>query len=247
MPGGRSALAVLPAAPISVDGFDGPLELLLHLLDEGQLEVTAISLAAVAEQYLAFVRVLPPDQPRLDFLSEFLVVGAHLLLLKSRALLPPEAVQSATEEVLDEASLEARLAEYRRYRQAADRLRERDERGERAFARQAPPPYPPPAAPPHLEAADPAHLARALQRLLEARPPRPMPPAAPRVSLAERLVEVRAAVAAHLRLPFAWLIASCPTRADLIITFLAILELYRASAVSLEQDELFGEIWLAAS
>jgi segregation and condensation protein A len=246
VPAGRTAFAALPPAPIRTEGFDGPLELLLHLLDAGDLEITAIALAAVTDQFLAFVRLLPEDTPRLDFLAEFLVVGAQLLVMKSRALLPREAEPVASDGELDEATLEARLAEYRRFREAAARLAERQDRGERAFPRQAHPPSPPPAPPPQLDAAEPVHLARALQRLLALRTRRPEPPVVPRVSLAERIVEVLAAVARRERVTFGWLAAGCLTRADLIITFLAVLELYRKRQIALEQDDLFGEIWVAS-
>jgi segregation and condensation protein A len=245
VPGAKAAFAPLPAAEIKVPGFAGPFEVLLRLLDEGSLEITEVSLLAVTEQYLAFLRLLPKGAYRLDCLAEFLVVGAQLLVLKSRALLPRREAPPAEEAPLDEAALAARLAEYRRYRDAALRLRERLERGDRAFARQAPPPLPPPGPPPRLERAAPELLAAALQRLLAARAPAgPEPPAPPRVTLAERIEEVRRAVVAGGPLTFSWLAGGCESRADLIITFLAVLELYRARAIRLAQDELFGEIWL---
>ena len=246
MPGGRTAYLTLPDATLSVPGFDGSLELLLHLLDQGQLEIAQVSLVAVTEQYLGFLALLPQSASKLDFLAEFLVVGARLLVLKSRALLPREASQTTTEDELDEATLEQRLAEYRRYREAAARLRVRHERGERAFARQAPPPLPPPAPPPALKGATPDALAKALQRLLAARETAPQPELPPRVSLAERIVEVVSAVERGRLVSFAWLAEGCLTRADLIVTFLAVLELFRSRRIRLRQDDLFGEIWLEA-
>ncbi|CAA9294765.1 MAG: Segregation and condensation protein A [uncultured Chloroflexi bacterium] len=242
---GKTAFTRLPPAHIAVAGFDGSLELLLHLLADGRLEVTALSLAAVADQYLATVRLLPADGARLDFLAEFLVVGSQLLLLKSRALLPREAARMVEEVPVDEATLEARLREYRRYRQVAGRLDERQHQGTRAFSRPTPPPLPPPAAPPRLERAAPEQLAAALQRLLTARWPEPDPPAAPRVTIGERIGHIREALAQHGRVLFEWLAESCQTRGELIVTFLAVLELFRAHAIELEQDELFGAIWLA--
>lgn len=244
MPGGKTAFAPLPAAPIQVPGFEGPFELLLHLLDDGELEITRVSLAAVTEQYLDVLRLLPSDAFRLDCLAEFLLVAAQLLVLKSRALLPRQE-PPAVEESLDEGALELRLAEYRHYRDAAGGLRERQERGERAYARQAPLPLPPAAPPPRLEQAAAAQLAAALQRLLASHVPAPQPASPPRVTLAERIAQVRQAVALQGRVGFSWLAAGCASRADLIITFLATLELCRAQAVRLEQDELFGEIWLS--
>lgn len=239
--------ATLPSTPIRIPGFEGPFELLLRLLDEGELEITRVSLAAVAGQYFDFLRLLPLDAFRLDCLAEFLVVATQLLVLKSRALLPRQEPPPAPDEVLDEGALEERLAEYRRYRDAAAGLRERQERGERAFARQAPPPLPPAAPPPRLEHGAPEQLAAALQRLLAVHLPAPQPAAIPRVSLTERIAQVHQVVLAQGRVSFTWLAAGCASRADLIITFLATLELFRARTLRLAQDELFGEIWLTCA
>jgi segregation and condensation protein A len=244
----KTAFTSFPDAELSTGEFNGSLELLLHHLGEGELEITAISLTAVADQYLAAVRLLPADVPRLDYLAEFLVVGAQLVLLKSRMLLPREAARLQDDEVLDEASLEARLREYRRFRVAATHLGERQAQGNRAFQRTAPPPLPAPAPPPKLERAAPEQLVAALQRLLASRAPKresdePEPP--PRVTIGERIAQVRTAMRERGRVSFEWLASDCETRGELIVTFLAILELFRAFEIDLEQDELFGEIWIA--
>jgi segregation and condensation protein A len=247
VPALKTAYAALSDAPLALDGFDGSLELLLHHLDEGKLEITAISLARVADQYLATVRLLPHAALKLDFLAEFLVVGAQLLVYKSRALLPREAARAGADETIDESLLEERLREYRRFREAAGQLGERQARGTRAFHRTAPPPLPPPAPPPKLERAAPEHLAAALQKLLAARAPRqdsvlPEPP--PRVTIGERIEQIRTAIQRRGRVSFKWLADDCQTRGELIVTFLALLELYRKWEIGLEQEELFGEIWI---
>lgn len=247
MPITKTAYSSLSDAPLAIEGFDGSLELLLHYLDDGKLEITAISLAAIADQYLATVKLLPHDSLKLDFLAEFLVVGAQLLVIKSRALLPREANRTDQDEVLDESALEERLREYRRFRQAAGELGERQARGERAFHRTAPPPLPPKAPPPRLERAAPEQLAAALQRLLTAKlpePTRPEPP--PRVTIGQRIDQVRRALRERGRVSFEWLAEDCVTRGELIVTFLALLELYRRWEIVIEQDELFGEIWIGA-
>jgi segregation and condensation protein A len=247
VPALKTAYAALSDAPLSLEGFDGSLELLLHHLDDGRLEITAVSLAQVADQYLATVRLLPHDTLKLDFLAEFLVVGAQLLVYKSRALLPREAARSTEAETLDDAVLEERLREYRRFREAAGALGQRQERGERAFSRTVPPPLPPPAAPPKLERAAPEQLAAVLQKMLAARLPKvtslPEPP--PRVTIGQRIEQIREAIRTRGRVSFQWLADDCQTRGELIVTFLALLELYRKWEIGLEQDELFGEIWIA--
>lgn len=241
----RSALQSLPDAHISVEGFEGPLELLLHLVDQEKIALTSVALAGVAGQYLDIVRLLPNGEHRLDFLAEFLVIGAQLLLLKSRALLPREAQRQPEEVEVDELTLDARLREYRRIRVAAGELLERQERGARSFSRIAAPPLPAPPAPPQLERAAPEQLAAAMQRLLDARPPVAGPEAPPRVTIAGRIEQVRLLVGERGRVSFLWLAADCQSRAELIVTFLAVLELYRSFAIDLEQDQVFGEIWIA--
>lgn len=247
MSSGRTAFTRLLDTPLNVTGFDGSLELLLHLIDQGKLEVTSVALLAVADQYQGFLRQLPLESQRLECLAEFLVVGAQLLLLKSRALLPREHQHLEEADVDDPEALAARLEEYRRYRLAAGRLRERQETGRRAYSRTASPPLPPVAPPPPLELTSPDLLARALQRIIAARPPAPPLAAPPRVTISERVAEVRQVLAERGSVPFAWLAEGCASRTDLIITFLAILELHRFGALVIQQADLFGEIWLSRS
>src|SRR5438270_1799983 len=115
---------------LHLESFDGPLELLLLLIEQRRLPITKVSLAQVADQYLAQVHA----QPSLDaeLLADFLVIGGKLLLLKSRALLLTEAPDQEVEEVASD--LADRLATYRVFRAAAEALRELEQRGERMYA-----------------------------------------------------------------------------------------------------------------
>src|SRR5438128_12019829 len=114
---------------LHLETFDGPLELLLLLIEQHRLPITQISLAQVADQYLAQVHA----QPALDaeLLADFLVIGGKLLLLKSRALLLTDEPDAEAEEVASD--LAERLATYRVFRAAAETLRELEQRGERTF------------------------------------------------------------------------------------------------------------------
>src|SRR5438270_2917556 len=114
---------------LHLESFDGPLELLLLLIEQRRLPITKVSLAQVADQYLAQVHALPTLDPEL--LAEFLVIGGKLLLLKSRALLLTEEPDPEVEEVASD--LEERLATYRVFRAAAELLRELEQRGERTY------------------------------------------------------------------------------------------------------------------
>src|SRR5690349_17425599 len=120
---------------LHLESFDGPLELLLLLIEQRRLPITQVSLAQVADQYLAHVHA----QPSLDaeLLADFLVIGGKLLLLKSRALLLTEAPDPEVEEVASD--LADRLATYRVFRAAAEVLREFELRGERLYPTQREP------------------------------------------------------------------------------------------------------------
>src|SRR5438445_1422487 len=114
---------------LHLESFDGPLELLLLLIEQRRLPITSVSLAQVADQYLAQVHAQPALDA--DLLADFLIIGGKLLLLKSRALLLTEEPDPEVEEVASD--LAERLATYRVFRAAAEVLRELEQRGERTY------------------------------------------------------------------------------------------------------------------
>src|SRR5579885_3407731 len=134
-----------PALQVELDLFRGPLHTLLDLIERRELPVTRVSLVEVADQFLAVVRDAPSLD--LDLTAEFLYVATRLLLLKSQALLPQTPSDETREAGDDEDDLEERLLTYRRFRDAARLLAERQEAGLRSSghpASSAPvPPLPP--------------------------------------------------------------------------------------------------------
>ncbi len=133
-----------PQYQIDLPAFIGPLELLLHLIDRQELDITAISLVEVTEQYLTQVETL--KEGRIDHLIDFLVIGARLVLIKSRALLPQSPhveVGLNPDEAEEEDPAEAlvrQLKEYKQFKTAASWLAEREMQGFRTYLRVAPPP-----------------------------------------------------------------------------------------------------------
>ena len=198
-------------------------------------------------QYLEHLR--RRDRIDLGAVAGFVAVGARLLLLKSRALLPrPEAEPDGAgdEERDPEALLEA-LREYRRYRAAAEHLRGLEEEHRTAYRRETPPPDVPPGAGLDGVGAE-ALLAlfrEALERLPREEPaaggPQPQP-----VRLEDRLRRLVARLEAGAPLRFRDLIAAASSRVEVIVDFLAVLELVRAGYAEARQDGAFGEIELAA-
>src|SRR3990172_8665809 len=112
---------------IKIDVFEGPLELLLHLIEKKKLDITAVSLAAVVDQYLEYLH--SGEAINHEALSEFIAIAARLLLLKSRSLLPRPAATEAVDEEPSEEELVQLLMEYRRFKEAAAWLRAREEAG----------------------------------------------------------------------------------------------------------------------
>jgi segregation and condensation protein A len=230
---------------VKTEVFEGPLDLLLHLIESEDLDITAVSLIQVTDQYLALLRA----QERIDLraLADFVAVGAKLLLLKSRALLPRTADQIAEDEREAEEiamDLTAQLEEYRAFKSAAIYLRELDDAGHRSFVRIVPPPAD--WLPTGLENVTLNKLLKALSNALERLPPEAPPERLARqpINLAERRLSILSAVKRRGRLGFARLIAECRTRLEAIITFLAVLDLLKTEELQAEQSASFGEIVL---
>ncbi len=222
--------------------FRGPLDLLLHLIEEKRLEITQVSLAQVADQYLAYLSRL--EQIDLDNLAEFIVVAAQLLLIKSRALLPqPPTEEEAEEEAGDD--LVQRLIEYRRFKMAAQELRLREEQGLRAYARL--PNFEGMAMP--LEGISLEELIRPLRQLLQEQPAGYVGEVISPLlfSLPAKIRELEGLVAKRRRLSFNRLLRRARSRPEIIVTFLALLQLIKRRKVTFQQERPFGEIIIFAA
>ncbi|MBC8448769.1 MAG: segregation/condensation protein A [Chloroflexi bacterium] len=227
--------------------FEGPLDLLLHLIEREELEITAISVAQIADQYLAYLALL--QERHAGDLADFLVMAARLLWIKSRALLPrpPQALEEGEEEDPAEA-LARQLREYKRFKEAAGWLREREASGLRAYVRTAPPPtLPRHIAPGSITLDD---LLQALQQTLAATEPVSPSPVdeivAPiTVTIADQIGRIMEATARQGRVRFHQLLAQAVSRVEIIVTLLALLELIKQQRVSVVQLQLFGEIVIA--
>ena len=225
--------------------FEGPLDLLLHLIEREDLDITKVSLIQVTDQYIAALRA--QDTLDLRALADFVAVGARLLFLKSRALLPRSADEMTEDDLEAEAiatDLTAQLEEYRAYKNAASYLRELDDAGHHSYTRIAPPPEE--WLPTGLEKVTLKKLMSALAKALERLPPAPEPERLQRqmVNIAERRVNLMGRIRRSGRMTFTRLIADCRTRLEAIVTFLAILDLLKTEDLRAEQDSAFGEIHL---
>jgi segregation and condensation protein A len=230
---------------ITLPTFEGPLDLLLRLIERAELDITTIALARVADQYLAHVRAM--DEPDAHALAEFVGLAARLLLIKSRALLPrpaAEARAAGADDDADAESLARQLREYQRYKQLAAMLRAWQDDERRTFLRTAPIPAPAAPEPPPLNHTI-TELIAAVQRRLQLTLPLDE---ATVLSLPSRLTVGQIAVRVRERLAFqSWfsfddLLAEATSRQDVIVAFWAILELLKRRSIVVEQDGLFGII-----
>jgi segregation and condensation protein A len=231
---------------LKVDGFSGPLDLLLDLIEREQLDITALSLAQVADQYWQHVESNGGLEP--DALADFILIGSRLLYIKSCALLP-SASPPKEELRLDEGDVAAELArmveEYKRFRDAAEILGELEEKGRRGYTRLAPGKEVP--LPPGLQGVTLDGLMQAVREALARKPPEPeeaileIEP----VTVDEKIGELSLALErGGGRLAFRRLLAACQTRTEIVVLFLAVLEMIKGGRLWAEQARPFGDITL---
>jgi segregation and condensation protein A len=235
------------ATHVRMGEFDGPLALLLALIEARQLDVLTVPLGGLAEAYLDALATLEGD--RLGSVSAFVAVAAQLILIKSRAILPrpPKVAAVPLDEEPDpEAELRARLIEYRRFRDAGAALGERlgVHRLFRRDAEVAALAGRTGARPPERPALPPSVLPGALGRLAEIVPPaQPATETVARVvTLAERAAVIRAALSQADHVVLQELLSGVRDRVVVAVTFLALLELFKRREITLEQAEPWGPI-----
>jgi len=232
---------VQPDYAVRIESFEGPLDLLLRLIEKAELDITTISLAQVTDQYLAYIRQLDTIHP--DLLADFLVVAAKLILIKSRALLPQPPKPDEDEEEIGQ-DLVRQLEEYRRFKEASLHLREREEQGLRCFVRVASPSVQPKGLTPgEVSLAD---LLAALERALGSSPTVPVSTvvAPVLISIDDKIRAIEAALAGGHRVHFSGLLMRAQSRVEVVVTFLAVLELIKLGKAQAQQDAPFGEIYL---
>jgi len=228
------------ACRVSLDIFDGPLDLLLSLVKEQQLDIATVPLAAVADQYFAYISAMV--ELDVEIAADYLVIAATLVFLKSKALLPPIPLEfengEESAEVV-EARLRERLIAYSKYRDAGDDLKVRALEAAAFYLR--PEGGDPVADVTQRYRIDAAKLASALASALRSAKPEKRTIVRERVSLIEQMEFVVRTVRSQGRASFFALIANLD-RVAIIVTFLAVLELIRRGRIAFAQSEAFEDI-----
>ena len=224
--------------------FEGPLDLLLYLIEREELDITAVSLVQVTDQYLSFLR--SGEQIDAAALAEFIAIGARLLYLKSRALLPkPPPDEEPLEDLAED--LVQRLREYRRFKEVAGALRGIEEEGRRAYPRLAPATGVP--LPTGLDGVTLDLLLSIFQEVLDRQPAAEEQEGVVErheVTVEQKVAELSDALRRRGRLSFRAFISACRSRIEVIVAFMAVLELIKSLQLRAEQDALFGDISLVA-
>ena len=229
---------------VQLDVFDGPLDLLLSLIKEQQLDIATVALASVAEQYLAYVRMM--DDLDIEMAADYLVIAATLVFLKSKALLPPIPQEfldddAETPEQVEE-RLRRRLIAYSKYRELGQQLRAHQDEASGFYFRDA--------GDPTSEIVQrycikPESLQRVFQAMLREARPEKRSIARDRVSLLAQMDYISRQIKERGEIFFSVLCHELGmTRDIIIVTFLAILELIRRNRIAFEQPELFDDIRL---
>ncbi len=235
---------------VALPVFEGPLDLLLYLIEREELEIAAVSVAQVTGQYLTYLSELQAHAQSIhpDALADFLVMAARLIWIKSRSLLPrPPA--AAEEEEDPAATLALQIQEYKRFKVAAQHLRDCEADHRMMYVRVAGPPHPTTPRP-LAGQGDVADLWKIVQRALSAMPPSqpadlvvaPLPfTVHDKIDLITRYTSQSGAVR------FGDLLALAYSRVEVVITLLAVLELMKRRQIVVEQNSLFGDILIRAA
>lgn len=225
--------------------YEGPLDLLLQLIERAELDITRLSLAQVTDQYLQYIRNLP--EKLADEVSAFLVIAARLIQIKSEALLPRHPVREPGEEDPGDA-LARQLIVYKRFRQIADLLGARETAGLHTYLRLAPPPKVEGII--DLSGITLEDLVSAAQAVLGQAVLLPSINGVvgpPRVTIREKIALITELLRRSKQASFRSLISAKHSRLEIVVTFLAVLELIKRHLVDVSQDGLFGDISIAPS
>lgn len=230
---------------VHLDKFDGPMDLLLHLIKKNELDIYDIPIAVITRQYLEYIKLM--KHLNLEVAGDFLVMAATLLQIKSGQLLPLDEQEEAEEVELDpRAELMRRLLEYQLYKEAGMVIGARALLGREVFARMAPEPMPAAAqnaeGPLEVSLFD---LVDAFRILLTRIPDEHFHDvaAAETFSIADCINEILSLLQEQETVQFDQLVRDEFTRERVIVTFLALLELCRLKLVRIFQGSGHGSIW----
>ncbi len=235
-----------------INEFEGPLDLLLHLIDKNKFNIFDIPIVEITEQYLEYVNAM--EESDLDVMSEFLVMAATLISIKAKMLLPKEEKEEEEEED-PRAELVRRLLEYKMYKYAAYELKDMELDAERAYFKGATVPK---EVQEYKEVIDPAEvigdttlakLNEIFNQVMRRTVDRVDPIRSKfgtiekeEVRIEDKMEEIRSSIKGLKGINFRTLLEVQASKINVIVTFLAILELMKVGDIVIKQEDLFGDI-----
>jgi segregation and condensation protein A len=230
---------------IKLDAFEGPLDLLLHLIKKDEIDIWDIPIARITEQYLEYLRLM--NDLNINVAGDWLFMAATLIHIKSRMLLPPDPSEAVAEEVEEDPRKELvyQLLEHQKFKNAAQMLYTREEVENAVWHN-----------PPQEVVEDGKgmvsvtlfDLVKAFHEIVKRfDDQRSMELSQEEVSIEEKIEELRGLLLVHDRLLFSSFFQQARSRRHLIVTFLAMLELVRMREVWLYQKKAFEEIYISKS
>lgn len=233
----------MPGITIRLEAFEGPLDLLLHLIKREEVDIWDIPIARITEQYLEYLQLM--KDLNINVAGEWLVMAATLIYIKSRMLLPPDPTTPAVEEVSEDPRTELvyQLLEHQKFKNAAQMLYTREEVENAVWNK---PPVEILESEKDLVAVSLFDLLNAfnevVRRFEEAQ--KSMALEQEEVSLEQKLAEIRRLLLVHDTILFSTFFSQSPSKRHLIVTFLALLELVRMREIWLYQKKAFDEIYI---
>jgi len=224
---------------IKVDQFEGPLDLLLQLIEDQKLDVSTMALAKVTEQFLGFVKNLEQKNPL--NLADFLIIAAKLLVIKSKSLLPN--LDLGVEEEETAFDLAAQLLQYKKFKEVAKYLKNLDQRRKQSWTRDVDFSdrvtfVPDPDINVHVLAGALRNLAAELKDIIK------LPKQVMRevISISDKIAHIQKLISDKIETSLSSLLKEAKSKTEVIVTFLALLELTKQRIVQLEQNGHFADI-----
>ena len=230
------------AYEVHLKEFDGPLDLLLHLIEQAKVDIKDIFISEITNQYLSLMEEL--DELDMDTASEFLTMAATLVYIKSRSLLPKPPKEAEEEEDPEEA-LVRQLKEYKLFKQAGEKLNELSAGMRGVFSRLPPQEY-------ELEQATAEELFAAFMDVLNREGPESSIPEiakkvdADKYTVRTQLVKIRAKLKEGASVTFEELFEATSVKLEKIVTFMALLEMIARQEILLKQSTPYGRITITA-
>ncbi|MBS1113113.1 MAG: scpA [Nitrospirae bacterium] len=225
---------------IKIPAFEGPFDLLLHLIRENKIDIYDIPISLITSQYLEYIEIM--KELNLEIAGDFLVMAATLIQIKSRMLLPPDEETPSEEQEDPRRELVERLLEYQRYKEAAVDFRTKEDEWLKVFRRE--PLSDEEEGELYLFDLSLFDLLDAFRKILDKAPPEIVSITKETLTVKNRMSMIMEIIEEHETVRFEDLFREGITRIYLIVTFVALLELIRLGLARAYQEKEFGNIWV---